>query len=247
MKNIFLFLVAIGLLGLASCKKDDEATYGTLTLNIKAVYDGQPMQTFTTFPFDNGEQIQLSLTSLMLSDIDLMNQSAATRISDIQLANMSFDNLAAAESGFTIKSMNVATGNYSGIRFGIGVTPDINAMKPADFASGNPLSNSTYYWIPWSSYIFSKTEGLLDTLGTGTFDLAFALHTGSDPLYRGLEGGLPIVIESQKDTQLDIVIDYKLLLSGIDIKKSPLNHNPSDIATITALVNNYAKAIYLAQ
>jgi hypothetical protein len=160
---------------------------------------------------------------------------------------MSFDNLTAAEKGFTIKAMNVTTGTYTGIRFGIGVTPDINAMKPADFPSNNPLSNSTYYWIPWSSYIFSKTEGLLDTLGNGTFDLAFALHTGSDGLYRELEGGLPIVIEDQKDTQLDIVIDYKLLLSGIDIKKSPLNHNPSDLATITALVNNYVSAIYLAQ
>lgn len=247
MKNVFFLLMAFGLFSLSSCKDDDETTYGTLTLNIKAVYDGQPLQTFTTLPFDNGEQIQLSLISLMLSDIDLLNQSVATRISDIELADLSFDNITAAQNGYTIKSMNIATGSYSGIRFGIGVKPDINAMKPADFPSGNPLSNSTYYWIPWSSYIFSKTEGLLDTLGTGAMDLAFALHTGSDPLFRELEGGLPILIEDQKETQLDIIIDYKLLLSGIDIKSNPLNHNPEDLATITALVNNYPTSIYLAQ
>ncbi len=247
MKNFFYLLISISLFGFSSCKDHNETTYGTLTLNVKAVYDGEPLQTFTTFPFDNGEQIQFSLISLMLSDIDLLNQSVATRVSDIELADLSFDNMTAAQNGYIIKSMNIKTGSYSGIRFGIGVQPDINAMKPADFSSDNPLSNSTYYWIPWSSYIFSKTEGLLDTLGTGVMDLAFALHTGSDPLYRELEGGLPIIIEDQKDTQLDIIIDYKLLLSGIDIKTNPLNHNPEDLATITALVNNYPTSIYLAQ
>ncbi len=247
MKNILFFLVAVGVLGLISCKDDDETTYGTLTINVKAVYDGEPLSTFSTYDFDNGEDIQFSLISLMLSDIDLLNQAAGTPISDIALADMSFDNLTAAEKGFTIKSMNIKTGSYTGIRFGIGVKPDINAMKPADFPSTNPLSNTSYYWIPWSSYIFSKTEGLLDTLGTGLFDLPFALHTGSDGLYVELEGGLPIVIESQKDTQLDIIVDYKDLLSSIPIKHNPLNHNPEDLATITALVNNYATSIYLAQ
>ncbi len=246
MKNILILFTLLGLVAASSCKKDDETTYGTLTINVKAVYDNEPLQTFTTFPFNNGQQIQFSLMSLMLSDINLYAQSNTIQISDIQLADMSFDNLAAAEKGYTIKSMNIPTGSYSGIQFGIGVPSDLNAMTPADFPSASPLSKSTYYWIPWSSYIFSKTEGKLDTAGTGTLDLAFALHTGSDELYRGgYDAAIPIVIEDQKDTQLDIVIDYKALLAGVDIQSNPLNHNPQDIVTITAMVNNYVSAITL--
>ena len=144
--------------------------------------------------------------------------------------------------------MKIPTGTYSGLRFGIGVKPDLNSMKPADFTADNPLSNASYYWIPWSSYIFSKTEGLLDSLGNSTFDLGFALHTGSDALYVELEAeDLTITVEDQKEISLDLIVDYKQLLSGIDIKKNPLNHNPEDLATITALVNNYATAIQLRQ
>lgn len=248
MKNTFLLLILIsGLVGFSSCK-DDETSYGTLTLNVKAEYNGQPLKTFSTHPFDNGQQIQFSLISLLMSDIDLMRQTSPTRISDVELADMSFDNDAEANQGYVIQSMKVPTGTYSGLRFGIGVKPDLNSMKPADFPSDNPLSNTSYYWVPWSSYIFSKTEGTLDTLGNSTFDLGYALHTGSDALFVELEGSsLSIVIEDQKETSLDIIVDYKELLSGIDIKKNPLNHNPQDLATITALVNNYATAVSLRQ
>lgn len=248
MKNTFLLLLLIsGLVGFSSCK-DDETSYGTLTLNVKAEYDGQPLKTFTTHPFDNGEQIQFSLISLLMSDIELVRESFSTRISRVELADMSFDNDTEANQGYVIQSMEVPTGTYSGLRFGIGVTPDLNSLTPSDFPSDNPLSNTSYYWVPWGSYIFSKTEGLLDSLGNSTFDLGFALHTGSDPLFVELEGSsLSILIEDQKETSLDIVVDYKELLSGIDIKKNPLNHNPEDLATITALVNNYATAITLRQ
>jgi len=245
MKNLLLLAFSLGLLVMSSCKKDDEV--GTITLHFKATYDGLPLKTFETLPFENGEQLQFTLMSFYVSDLELTNQSSTEVLDDVELINLSFDNVAAADEGYTLTISNVAVGTYDGIRFGIGVPADVNQKKPADFPSSNPLSNTGYYWIPWDSYIFMKTEGRLDTLGSGALDLGFALHSGSDPLYRILEGSLPLTIEDGKETSLDIVIDYKKLLEGIDIKTSPQNHNPEDIAIIQAIVDNMAAAFSLVQ
>ena len=100
---------------------------------------------------------------------------------------------------------------------------------------------------PGVCYIFQKIEGRLDTLGNGTLDLGFALHTGSDDLYSILEGTAALNVEDGKTLELDIVLDYKLLLNGINIKDNPQNHNPQDIGTIQAIVDNIPNSLTLVQ
>ena len=119
-------------------------------------------------------------------------------------------------------------------------------MNPSDFSSSSPLSKTGYYWDAWQSYIFSKTEGRLDTVGNGLPELGFALHVGSDALYRVLQAPIPLTIEDGKSLNVDVIVDYRLLLQGIDIKSNPQNHSPSDVTNITALVNNMANAFSLA-
>ncbi len=92
-----------------------------------------------------------------------------------------------------------------------------------------------------------KTEGRLDTLGNGALDLGFALHTGSDPLYRILQGPIPISIEDGKNTSIEILVDYEKLLQGIDIKSNPQNHNPNDTVQLLKIVNNLATSVTLRQ
>jgi hypothetical protein len=126
------------------------------------------------------------------------------------------------------------------------VPSDLNLKKPADFPSGNPLSLTGYYWIPWNSYIFSKTEGRLDTLGSGALDLGFAMHVGSDALYRILDTNMfPITIEDGKVTEVTLLIDYKKLLEEVDIKSNPQNHSPQDTVNIFKMVNNLSTSIFL--
>jgi len=218
-----------------------------MTIHFKAVYDGQPLQTFTTHPFENGQQIEFTHLSMFVADLALTHQSSLEVLDDIELIDLSFENLASAEEGYTLELTGVPARTYDGITFGIGVPPDLNEKVPADFPSSNPLSKTSYYWVGWSSYIFQKTEGKLDTLGNSDPDLSFAIHTGSDALYTTLEGDPAITIQDGKNTNIDIVIDYKKILQGVDIKASPQNHNPNDIATITILVNNLPNAFSLFQ
>jgi hypothetical protein len=226
-----------------ACKDDDKE--GTLKLHFKAVYDGAPLQTFETYPFNGAEQIEFSLLSMYISDVRLYNASAERHLSDIELVNIGFDTPQAATDGFALVLDQVPAGTYDGILFGIGVPADENAKKPADFPSSSPLSKTGNYWSAWESYIFMKTEGRLDTIGNGAFDVGFAMHTGSDDLFRSMDGNVPLSIEDGKQTDLTIIIDYKKLLEGVDIKYHPQNHTPQDTVQIKKLVNNFPSAISL--
>jgi hypothetical protein len=244
-KNILFLLLIFSTSFFWSCKEDDQE--GTLTIHFKAVYDGQPLQTFTTLPFENNQQLQFTHLSMFIADLELAKASGQESLRDIELVDLSYDNATTAAAGYTLTIQNVPADTYTGISFGVGVPADLNAMKPADFPSSHPLSKTAYYWEAWQSYIFSKTEGRLDTLNNGNLDLGFALHVGSDPLYSILQAAIPIEIEDGQETSLEIVVDYKILLQGIDIKSNPQNHNPSDLDNITALVNNMGDAFTLYQ
>ena len=243
--KIIKYLLFSGLIVLLvfACKEDDKE--GTLTLHFKAVYDGQPLQTFVTYPFDSPQQIQFTHLSMYVSDITLYAGNSERNLRDIALVDLSFNSLQAADSGFTLVLENVPASSYDGILFGIGVPVDENAKKPADFPSSSPLSLTGYYWLGWDSYIFMKTEGRLDTLGNSDFSTGYALHSGSDQLFRTMDGPVPIVIEDGKNTDLTILFNYNELLDGVDIKSNPQNHTPQDTALIAKIVNNLPASIHL--
>ena len=245
MKYLLFTLFALNLVILSSCKEDEEV--GTVVINFKAVYDGEPLHTFDTKAFENGQRLQFTLLTMMVSDLELLKSGGVESLDDIELVNLSFADSPSAAAGYTLTIHDVPAQTYTGLSLGIGVPEDLNAMVPADFPSNNPLSNTGYYWTGWGSYIFQKTEGTLDTIGNGPLDLGFSLHTGSDPLYSVLQGSPTLVVEDGKTLELDIVVDYKLLLAGVDIKSNPQNHNPQDIATIQAIVDNLPNALVLIQ
>jgi hypothetical protein len=244
MKIPVLFLSFLLVISMISCK-DDKG--GSLTLHFKAFYDGQPLPMFLTKPFTGLQQLQFTHLSMMVSDLTLLDQTNKVNLKDVELVDLSFDDLTSADVGYTINFSNLPAKNYSGLSFGIGVPQDMNAKKPVDFPSSNPLSNSSYYWVAWDSFIFMKTEGRIDTIGNGSFDTGFAFHTGTDNLYRVFETNIPIAIEDGKNKVIEIQLDYKKVLEGIDIKSKPQNHNPKDSIQIKMLVQNLGNALTLVQ
>lgn len=241
----FLMILSIAF-GFIACK-GDQGKSGSITLHFKAFYDGQPLTMLTTKPFISPEQLQFTYLSFFISDLVLLDQSTTVALKDIDLVDMSFDNLNSADHGYTIEVSNLESKNYSGLKFGIGVPPDLNAKKPVNFPSSNPLSDPNAYWSGWDSFIFMKTEGRLDTLGSGVFDTGFAYHTGTDELFRTFSVNIPISIEDGKNKELDVNIDYKKIFEGIDIKVLPLNSNPKDTLQIGMIIRNLANALTLVE
>lgn len=242
MKIPFTLLAITMIITISSCKDDQE---GSLTLQFKPLYDGQPLQMFSTRPGTGAEQIQFTHLSFLISDARLLNPSGNHKLSDIEFVDLSYDDLLDAEEGYEIKFDGVPADLYTRFWLGVGVPPDLNSKSPADFTSSHPLSKTGYYWQAWDSYIFMKIEGRLDTLGDGNFDSTFSYHSGSNDLYRILEKVVDIEVEGGKNQGLNIGIDYKVLLEGVNIRLDPQNHNPEDSVQIGRIVTNLQQAIIL--
>lgn len=231
-------------LSFTACNKDKE---GSLTLHFIPTHDGLPLQTLQDVDIIDGIPLQFRLMTMLVSDIELLGLPANKLLKDVELVDMSFEDAADAIKGYTLLFENIPAKEYNGLRFGIGVPADLNAMTPSDFPSSNPLSLTGYYWHAWESYIFMKIEGRIDTIAPVDYETSFAFHTGSNELYSILESNIPLLIEDGKNLDLYIAFDYPKLLEGIDIVANPQNHNPQDTVQINRIVNNLQNAVSLLQ
>lgn len=244
MKYFRLLLPFAFIIFFTSCNKDKE---GSLTLRFLAQADGNPLHMFQTQNSINTYPLQFIHLSMMISDIELLSAEGNESLRDIELVDLSFDDIASASDGFTVQINNIPAKTYDGIRFGIGVSPDQNAKIPSDFPSSSPLSRTNWYWEAWDSYIFMKIEGKIDADQSGDFETNFAYHTGTNELYRVLEANNPLTIADGQETELAVAFNYAEILSGMDIAGHPQNHNPADTVQIRQIVNNLQNAVTLFQ
>ncbi len=244
MKHFAIFFFSSILLVAGACKTDKE---GSLTVHFLGRFEGQPLTMFDTQNLMDEGDLQFTHLSMLISDIALLSPSGPRPLSDIELVDLSFDDVPSASEGYTIRIDGIPSGTYTGISFGIGVPPDVNNQKPSEFPSTNPLSRNGFYWEAWNSYIFMKTEGKMDTGGPGPFETNFAYHTGTDELFRTLEGSIPLTIADGQTTDLNISFDYAEILKSVNISEFPQNHNPEDSVQIAQIVNNLQSSISLFQ
>ena len=230
---------------LSGCSKNKE---GTLTLTFKGTFGNDPLVMLDYHDYIDNQRLQFTRSQFFASDIKLIDESGNPHnLSDVELIDLSFTNATAASDGVTLTFSGVPAGKNQKLELGIGVPQDINATAPSDYPSTSPLSNTAWYWLPWTSYIFCKTEGFLDTIPDGTDDatLGFAYHTGTDNLYRILNVG---AIEVPQDGSVHVTyyLDLAKLLgmpdAPLDIKAKPQNHNPLDSVYVQAITNNLQKA-----
>ncbi len=246
-RHTTLILPAIVILLFAGCKKDEE---GTLKVTFKGSFGSDPLAMLDIHDYMSGQRIQFTRSEFFISDLNLIDGSGnAYPLRDIELVDLSFTNSTQAENGYVLTFGGIPAATYSSMEFGFGVASDINATLPGDYPSSSPLSNTARYWSPWQSFIFSRTEGFLDTLVNGLDDpdLGFAYHTGTDGLYRDLRVNTPISITDGGTLSIVFNLDHQKLMglpaSPIDIKAKPQNHNPQDTVQVQAIVNNWTSAL----
>ena len=213
---------------------------------------GEPLVLNESYPF--GElNLKFENLAFYLSEIALINdEGEEVELSDVEFVSLNAFDLASAQAGQVLSFKEIPTGKYKKLKFSIGVPEDLNKMTPEDFNVSDPLGKTDFYWGPWASYIFSKTEGNADTNGDGEFDLKYFYHTGSDALFRSFELEQDIVVGDNEVNTLELFLDYDDLLRNedgtyFDIAQFPRNHNPEDLDIITQLVDNYAKAIKIKE
>lgn len=249
MKNVTrpLLFLSIGMMLFTGCKKEEE---GTLRITFKGSFGNEPLVMFDLHDYINGQRIEFTRSEFFISDMNLIDGSGnAYALSDLELVDLSASSTSGAEAGVVFTFNGIPAGTYSDLEFGFGVASDINATLPSDYPSSSPLSNTGRYWTPWSSFIFSKTEGTLDTLVDAVDNptLGFAYHTGTDDLYRDLRLNSSVSIADDGSTSIVFNLDHEKLMgvptAPLDIQSNPQNHNPNDLPYVQAIVNNVISAL----
>lgn len=244
--RILYFLFILMLLG--SCNREK---VGDLTINFRPVYNNEPLVMAEDLIYRPDYEIRIDKSVFFITNLSVSNDAGELKeLAQVELVDLSFFNLNSSLAGVDLKYNDLPAGNYKSIRMTIGVNSGLNATKPQNYSSSNPLSMSSMYWEAWNSYIFSKTEGATDTLQDGSFNQKFAYHTGSDALARTIEYNYDFKIEEDGTTDISFVLDHFDLFNNegpdqLDIKNIPSNHTPDDLENLEKIMDNFVTSLKL--
>ncbi|HNR09120.1 MAG TPA: hypothetical protein PKM27_17500 [Saprospiraceae bacterium] len=237
---VFILAAVIG-----SCDKTESGPEGKMELVFTPRFGAETFNTLQPYAYGDIQSIKLSKFDFYITGISLISASGNTLLEDAGLIDIT----GSSASSATLSLDGIKTGNYTGIKFSIGVIPELNAKDPKDFKSANPLSSTSHYWEAWDSYIFSKIEGVLDTGGAKTYDLGFAIHTGTDECLATLTVTKNFTISEEQTTGLGLDLDVRRVFQEngqfFNLPNSPLNHNPANIGVLKLFASNLAQAIQI--
>ncbi|GJM32426.1 MAG: hypothetical protein DHS20C18_14270 [Saprospiraceae bacterium] len=245
-------LLVLGLISLflmaADCHKEDvDPNDNSITLTFKGKYDTEPLVMFADeYSYEEGMNVKFQLFQFYISKIELVQNNNAgvekvTPLSDVEL--VSFKGIvdpAEAQQGISFTYKDLPDGTFSHIRFGLGLTPELNATNPSDYTPPHPLDD--HYWSAALGYVFTKIEGNVDFDGDGEYtnEGKITFHAGKDNLYKEVSFPIDWDIEDGHVGPINFVVDLKKVLSNgptdfLDFRDITQDHtnNPEVYETIS--------------
>lgn len=249
MKKILFILLAFVFV-ITSCDPDSEKEITTtdLTINIKGKVGDENLVLFKYYPTENGDSVFINVAHFFISNIRLIKGSEETQIEEITVLDFKNNHLVDSETGESFTFTDIEAGDYTGIKFGIGVDSVLNQTNPADYAPSEPLANASEYWEWRETYIFGKIEGRFkasdDTI------TSYAYHPGTTELFRDLSFEKTINLEAGLPANIDFSIDFgEVFKQGntyIDIENNNISHTgQDDLWLVTLLMDNLAASFEL--
>ncbi|PHI20624.1 hypothetical protein CEQ90_06085 [Lewinellaceae bacterium SD302] len=221
MKLRFTFLLLCAALTSAfiftACDDDEDAAVpsGDVTVNFNALYDGANLTVQSdVYDYPDGSELKVQLFQYYVSDLELIpaNGGDAVQLSDILLVRY---NNAQEDNVDSYEFNEIPAGEYTGIRYGLGVSPDLNSMDPNEFDADFVL-NDAEFWPGNARYVFAKIEATVDLENDGTFDTGVSYHMGSNDIYSTVTFNAPITVSENGNTTLDIMADVQKALAASD-------------------------------
>ncbi len=256
MKRILLIFPLAAILLFAACNQSDDDSspvMSELNLNFRSTFGDEPLVMFErTYDYPENMKLKMQLFQFYLSDIRLLRQAngGTEEVPVLDVALLSYADVytdEAASQGISLSKLQVPAGEYTGLKFGFGITPELNTTIPPDYELGHPLSEN--YWEDASSYIFFKIEGNADLDGSGNFADKLTFHVGGDGNYRELAFNTPFVLSEGQAFTLPFEVDLRRLLvdsesSFLDFRQVKQSHsNTSPAADFIA--DNITEAVTL--
>lgn len=251
-KLSYIIFLAVAVLLYSSCKKD--TTYsdpGTFKLSINAEVNDNPFALNNVYYDVNSYRYEPNLLKIYLSNITLIKEDGSEVLAkDVALLDWDDNSLGEAET----VSIEVDPGNYTGIRFWIGVDSTLNNMGPASYPTEHPLSVAQgTYWAWNTGFRFMMYEGHYDTIPNGTGSIPqgklFNYHCGTNQLYTEAD-----LSNAQQNFTVDAGGSYTYNLN-LDVNRiwysdqdtvwpmnDPYSHTTEDVGLARRVIENTAQA-----
>lgn len=238
-----LIIIISSLFMFSGCNPDTpKADPGSFELNIRPTVGGQEFLAGRPYEDITGRIYKLDRLDLYISEITLVKENGdELLLSEVALYDLATGGPSRHGSGAYTTFEEVPSGNYSGVKFGIGV-PDRLNTEPANYPIDHPLSvNNAMYWSWKTGYKFIAMEGLADgSLAKDgvRLDLPLVYHTGQDSvgsaqsLYRKLSyvgGQYRFSVKPDEELQFVVELDINRMFYNqqdtIDISQSNRSHS----------------------
>ncbi len=252
-KKIYLYL-SLALLALGACSKDepsgtDTPTKADVAFGLQLSLYGNEQALNEYFTTSNGYKIILSNFRLYISNIELTKENGEkVSVKDVMLYDI-------GETESRSFTANIPVGNYTSVRFGLGLDPATNDSDPTSFENSHPLA--AYQGMYWSmlKYRFAIIEGRANVAGGDPAnDALMAYHPGTDPAYRTLDIDYAFNVDANSAASLNFVVELNELFDGNGGNIDPVTNNathstPAEMPFTNILMDNlqgsiYAEAIY---
>ncbi|HRS07473.1 MAG TPA: hypothetical protein P5221_01480 [Bacteroidia bacterium] len=241
----FVFFAAVAglIFSLSSCKKDDSSdnqipntdTIGELSFNLKQYVGNNRIAYNQVYSDTSGRQFKITNLRYYISDIVLLkaNGQELPLSGKVLLVDNETEQYSLGE---------IPVGDYSGLRFMVGIDSATNHLDPALYDASNPLSYQpvSMHWGWNFGYIFMKVEGNVDTdtIPTGNLNGIISYDIGSDPMVRVINFNHIFSVNGNTNT-INIKFNLLKMLSGIDLATESITHTNPGRDLAERIANNW--------
>jgi hypothetical protein len=251
---LFYLLLAFSLW---TCDKEDKNsdTGGELTLNFRGLYEQDKLKMFNAdYAYADNMKLRFQLFQFYISDVALLKtddpKGDSLQLIDIEL--VSFKNIQtddAAQKGISFTLKNIPPGTYKGIKLGLGVSADLNAVGPSSYTPPHPLDDN--YWSWAKGYVFTKIEANADLDNSGKYATKITFHVGENEFFRKKVFLKDIVIKDKSSSNLSLDVDLHRVLAQsssnyLDFRKVTQDHTV-DKAIAKFIADNLGEALKVHQ
>jgi hypothetical protein len=247
-KTFYLLALSIAVL-VTSCGKEEIAAPAPVKKDVRFSFgltnNGQEVELNSEVQTALGYKLNISLVRLYLSNIQLVKTNGdVVKVKDVMLYDLS-------DADSRLFTEQIPVGNYTEVRFTIGLDQATNASDPTSFDNNHPLSN--YQGMYWSmlKYRFVVMEGTANTASGAPGDaVSFAYHTGTDPAMRAYTSEYAFAISTGSNTELQFNLDLNTVLSGSGGELNPTTEtsthsSPSGMPLTLKLMDNIQAGFYV--
>lgn len=204
-----------------------------LTIRFNNRFGNEQLLPEQTYSLNNTDTLVINRFKYYISHIQLTNTEGKTIIPENQYYLIDI----ADEKSSSIQ-LNVPAGNYTGIRFLLGVD-SIRNVSGVQTGSLDPLHGMFWTWN--SGYIMAKLEGTASS--SMIAGKQFTYHIGGFRKHQNTTRLIQLQSTAFTDS-LTIVADAAKWFNGINIAKEPVCHSPGTLAVRFA--DNYSNMFSIA-